>query len=1527
MKVLKRNGRGSEEVKFDKIVNRIRYLCNGLNASVDPVKIAIDTIKNIYDGISTEELDRISASIAESYKLIHPDYAILAGRICASNLHKTTPGKFSDCMNQIGNTLKVKSIEHYRFIQEYATQLDNMIIHENDYNFDYFGFKTLENAYLVKHKYQIVVNNKQQFMERIIDRPQYIWMRVAVAIYMNYDPNPAVCLENIKQCYKALSQMYFTHATPTLFNACMHNQQLNSCFIADTEVCTTSGVKRIQDVSVGDYVFTHVGNIKRVEQTHVNTLNNRTIYAVKVQKTPIVKVTNDHKFWAIRKHGDIPAWWRIDELLANSYIAIPNCKDDQFQREPMIIDLFEYITDELSRYFIYDATHINWSARFDSSKGQYINPNSINRKWLANEKFWEFIGIWLYGGHIAYLFDDPTAVGFIVNSVNNDNLIDFIVNEGKRIFGVNAVIMQIENQTIRISFYSQIIAMTFENLFGKEKHLWAQMYTLHPIYVNSLIIGLIATNISAGFICIEMTNQSLLKEIYHLCRNRGLDVSYSMKIGKINSTAIINLSLEDKFNKNQAVIYNGQKFLKIKCKILLNEHPEYVYTLGVADDHSYNVEGLAAANCFLLGRSDSIEEIMRTLSNASFISKWAGGIGIWMHCIRAQNAYIKGTNGRSSGLPRQLKMYNEAARCWDQGGKRLGAFSIYLEPWHADIMPFLKLKLNTGAETERARDLFYALWVCDLFIKRVNEDSDWSLFSEDTAPGLSDVYDGMEICTKCGFCQNRNYVKFMHNKNKPPPDSNYTIEEDINIEKLFKKTVAEFAHCEHNYERRNVFTELYERYEREGLAMKVIKARDVVEAIITMQRESGTPYICFKDHVNRKSNQSNIGTIKSSNLCVVPETMILTDKGQYPIVDLVNKEINIWNGTEFSKVTPRQTNTSQAIIRVNLSNGAFIDCTKYHKFAVIKDTKTLKIEAADLQPGDILIDYTLPTIDGDESFKYPYRSGILCSYSGDDEERPVHSELEPRFAVPMNASIKIKLQWLAGFMDVSGFIVDLDHSYLVEMTASRKEFLINVRLMLQTLGVKAEILTIEHKLITNMIIKTYYKLTIMASDIMHLLHLGLQTVYLKFKISKTCAAKSVQVESVVNSGRISDTYCFTETGRGLGMFNGILTYNCTEIMEWSSEYSYACCTLASINLKKYLIAGENNPDGSIKYRIDHEKLHEMTRLIIRNLDIITDINNSPVVECEHNSKTFRPVAVGIMSVADVFCEMRLPFLSPEAARHDIEITETISHAAYEESMCRAKLLGPYKEFAGSPASYGKLSFDLWEEDIKARGVDIFAGSGITGIISGRYDWADMKLQIMKYGLRNSLLIAYMPTVSTSQIMGSNESFEPYSSNIYTKTTLVGKFTMSNNIMIRHLISLGIWNEDFKNRIISADGSINVVDSDGNPIFPEIPREVREIYQTVWELSQKEIMRRTAIRGAFVDQSQSLNIHIRDNSSKYLRAILLTAWEFGLKTGSYYVRSKPATTVMKNNLSVIRRAETTQEEFECKLEPGCTSCAL
>lgn len=535
------------------------------------------------------------------------------------------------------------------------------------------------------------------------------------------------------------------------------------------------------------------------------------------------------------------------------------------------------------------------------------------------------------------------------------------------------------------------------------------------------------------------------------------------------------------------------------------------------------------SSCFLLSmQDDSIDGIYDTLKQCAKISQSAGGIGLSIHNVRATGAYIKGTNGTSNGIIPMLRNFDMTARYVDQGGgKRKGSFAIYLEPWHADVFDFLELKRNHGKEELRARDLFYALWIPDLFMKRVEQNGEWSLFSPDEAQGLHDTY-GDE------------------------------------------------------------FERLYEKYEKEGRARKTIKAQDLWFEILESQIETGTPYILYKDHANRKSNQKNLGTIRSSNLC-------------------------------------------------------------------------------------------------------------------------------------------------------------------------------------------------------------------------------------------------------------------------------------TEIIEYTSKDEVAVCNLASIALPKFI-----NEKGAF----DHQKLYEITKVTTRNLNKVIDVNYYPVKEARTSNMRHRPIGIGVQGLADVFMLMKMAFDSPAARKLNQEIFETIYYGAMETSMELSIKDGPYETFKGSPVSKGIFQFDMW---------------GVTPD-SGRWNWYELKQKVRKHGVRNSLLVAPMPTASTSQILGNNECFEPYTSNIYTRRTLSGEFIVVNKHLMTDLIKLSLWDERMKNRIMEANGSVQNI--------PEIPEEIKERYKTVWEISQKTIIDMSADRGAYICQSQSLNIHLQDANFGKMTSMHFYSWKKGLKTGMYYLRTKAATDAIK-----------------------------
>tara|TARA_B110000285_G_C15099396_1_gene604082 strand:- start:287 stop:2020 length:1734 start_codon:yes stop_codon:yes gene_type:complete len=574
-------------------------------------------------------------------------------------------------------------------------------------------------------------------------------------------------------------------------------------------------------------------------------------------------------------------------------------------------------------------------------------------------------------------------------------------------------------------------------------------------------------------------------------------------------------------------------------------------------------------------KEDSISGIYDTLQQCAKISQNAGGIGLAIHNVRATGSYIKGTNGTSNGIVPMLRVFNDTARYVDQGGgKRKGSFAIYMEPWHADVFDFLDLKKNHGKEEQRARDLFYAMWIPDLFMKRVEENGDWTLMCPNECPGLADTHS------------------------------------------------AEFE-------------ALYTSYEASGKGRKTIKAQDLWFKILESQIETGTPYMLYKDAANSKSNQQNLGTIKSSNLC-------------------------------------------------------------------------------------------------------------------------------------------------------------------------------------------------------------------------------------------------------------------------------------TEIIEYTAPDEVAVCNLASVALPKYVNNGT----------FDHDKLFEVTYQVTKNLNRIIDRNYYPIQEARNSNMRHRPIGIGVQGLADAFILMRFPFDSDEARTLNREIFETIYYAACTASKDLAKEEGAYETFQGSPASEGRLQFDMW--DVKP---------------TDRWEWDVLKEEIKEHGLRNSLLLAPMPTASTAQILGNNECFEPYTSNIYTRRVLSGEFIIVNKHLLRDLTKLGMWDDDMKNRIISANGSIQNI--------KEIPENLKALYRTAWEISQRAIVDMSADRGAFICQSQSLNVFMENVNTAKLTSMHFYSWKKGLKTGMYYLRTKAATDAIKFTVdkkykdapvvapeapeapqkSVLEMTDEEQAAMACSIENGedCEMC--
>lgn len=662
------------------------------------------------------------------------------------------------------------------------------------------------------------------------------------------------------------------------------------------------------------------------------------------------------------------------------------------------------------------------------------------------------------------------------------------------------------------------------------------------------------------------------------------------------------------------------------------------------------------SSCYLVSmKDDSMAGIYDTKKECALISKYAGGIGLHIHNIRAKGSYIRGTNGTSDGIIPMLRTINSDARYSNQSGRRKGSYAIYLEPWHADVMDFLELRLNQGDEEARCRDLFTALWVPDLFMKRLERNENWSLFCPNEAPGLSDVY-GDE------------------------------------------------------------FETLYTHYETKGLARESVPIQKIWLAILKSQVETGTPYILYKDHCNKKSNQKNLGVIKSSNLCVAPETWVKTRNGNKIIMLLENQEVEVWNGHEWSKVTVRKTSLSSTLMTIEVNIGGYIkniSCTPEHKFILFDGTR---VNAENLKTGNQLLTWT------------------------DD-------------------------------------------------------------------------------------------------------------------VGTTFETRVTRVSPI---NRFSSTYCFTEPLRNQAVFNGILTGQCAEIVEYSDAENTAVCNLASMALPSFVQGSEFN----------FEKFESIVALAVRNLNAVIDKNMYPVETAEVSNFKTRPIALGVQGLADVFQIIGIPFDSMEARELNKNIFEHMYFAALQESCKLSQKYGSYEDFSKSPAADGILQFDLW------------------GVTPSDSRWTALKENIKLHGLRNSLLIGLMPTASTSQILGFNECFEPFTTNIYMRRTLAGEFMVLNKYLVNDLQKIGLWSRVIKDAIIRNNGSVQNI--------PEIPQRIKDLYKTVWEIGPRVTIDMARDRGAFVCQSQSMNLFVEDPTNSKLSSIHMYAWKQGLKTGMYYLRTRPKT---------------------------------
>jgi ribonucleoside-diphosphate reductase alpha chain len=1410
MRVVKRNG-GQEDVSFDKVLNRLKLLSKD-DIEVNVFEIAQKVCGRIYNGVKTTELDELAAHLCSSMVADHPDYGKLASRIIISNHHKNTSPSFSETIQMLygnqdadGENFPLVSDELYQLTMSNKEKLNSYIDYSRDYTLDYFGYKTLERSYLMR------VDGK------VVERPQHMWMRVSLGIH-------GKDFKDALQTYDCMSQKFFTHATPTLFNSGTPRPQNSSCYLLSMNGDSISQIyESLQECAmISKYsggIGIHMHDIRakgsrirgtngtsdgiipmlRVFNTTARYVNqcftpDTLVYTMEGAKR-MDEVTEDdnlvtHDGTFKKVFGISKQYVEKDILEIRTKFSFEKVKVTA-EHEVMVIPNqrktlnYSVIKNRLDKGIVSPQFVLAKDMSADDLVG-YPIP-SYEKDYDFDSDFCRFYGIMIGDGHITRKKDtEYLEYGVTLNNTSKVDTAKFVEDylSRKGIHYWTAVGKDADTYAIR---WTGDMNITMEDLYHNgDKHVHSKFLHLPEGKTLAFVHGLFETDGSQG------------KEIYF--HSTSYQVATSLRYILLRVGILSSGHIKNEIGQGHYIVRkNGRRdYIETKklCYVLRIPRDERFKSFYGEDYQSNTLTNYFTYNGMLWSRINTIKTV-----------KYVGDV------------YDFNMTDNHNYTVASLGLVHNS-------GKRNGSIAVYLEPWHGDIESFIELRKNHGNEEERCRDLFLALWIPDLFMKRVKANAKWSLMCPDRCQGLSDLYG-------------------------------------------------------------DAFEELYERYEREGKYIKQINAQDLWFRILEAQIETGVPYLLFKDAVNRKSNQKNIGTIKSSNLCVAGDTMILTSKGYYPIKDLQDQEVEVWNGKEWSKTTPRQTGENQQLVSVEFSNGLSIRCTPYHKFFVeaneAGDTHE-EVRASDLKIGMRLIRAAFEVVpnaadSGDvaATATQAYRSGLLA------------------VDVPINASLRTKLSWLEGFVDGFGRLIALDDTHAVVVAGRHPNLVKNVIFMLQTLGTDPGCSVDESGRV----------LSIGAEDLVHLRSMGFAPERQDISGVRTPERKlsrSVMVTVVRDDGERGDTFCFNEPKEHKGIFNGVLTGQCVEIMEYSSPDETAVCNLSSVCLPTYI--KKDTVTGETLY--DFDKLHEVTKIITKNLNKVIDRNFYPVEKARRSNFRHRPIGIGIQGLADTYVLMRMPFESERAKELNRNIFETIYHAALEASMeiskkrhelvMAARALGEdvlstkyndyllvneyetefvrtserpgaYTSFVGSPASEGLLQFDLWN----AKPTD-------------RYDWDALKEDIKAFGIRNSLLLAPMPTASTAQIMGFNESFEPFTSNIFKRNTLSGEFIIVNKYLIQDLMQRKLWSKEMKDQIIVNEGSVQNIAS--------IPADIRELYKTVWEIKQKNLIDMSADRGIYICQSQSLNLFIEEPDYKKLTSMHFYSWQKQNKSCSYYLRSKP-----------------------------------
>jgi ribonucleotide reductase alpha subunit len=1305
-----------EPILFDTILRRIKNLGTTQSLRINYHDLVIKVIEQMYDGIKTTQIDELTAQQCASMVTTHPDYGVLAGRIVISNLHKNTSESFASVVEQLYQFVDIRGNQSPLVSKELfdisvtnistASAIQQRLDFTRDFEIDYFGTKTLERAYLMR------VNGA------IVERPQHMWMRVSLGIHGDD-------LDRAFETYDLMSMKYFTHATPTLFNSGTPRPQLSSCYLLGMENDSIDGIyQTLHDCGKiskwAGGIGLHIHNV-RGTGSHIRGTNGTSNGIV-----PMLRVFNMTARY-------VDQCFDPETMIAtpNGYERIGNISiGDSITNGAGMADTVAEV---------HCASYTGDMIRFDS--GTHIAPTTVTTEhpFLVVRGIDEDMsdraiqqGIVHSALHPEYIVakellptdrivsprpTSPEKEGIVSILTNMDlYMVGLILSTGTiceetldttiRIYGANtnAILKRcrahadrycadhggsLDPQTNTATFtwkFSSTIPISRSMIYNSngDKHINPLFMNVSKSRLVHLLRGLVDGSDYQSIVCYEsIAYCGAVKRLLDICE--VADYTVHRVAGKISIGGVVTTDgvgppttrATDGVGATPSAIGGATP------SAIGGATPSAIGGATPSAIGGATPSAIGGATPSAIGATDPSDPPSYIFTKPVRVS-----------VIAVENKIVIDLKMSNTAEPSYV---TELGVVHNGGGKRNGSFAIYLEPWHPDIMAFLELKKNHGDEEQRARDLFYAVWACDLFMKRVKANESWSLFCPDGAPGLENVH-GDE------------------------------------------------------------FERLYELYESRGLASKTLPARDVWYAILDSQMETGTPYLLYKDAANRKSNQQNLGTIRSSNLCT--EIMEYSDGKETAVCNLASVSLSA-----FVKHVPATTATHSNVTVYSRTTCRY--CVMLKRFL-----------------GENAIPYTEITVD-DDMQRHDLFAKIKRDYGTDVSTVPQITGMSDDTAIHWN---------------------------------------------------------------------------------------------------------------------------------GYDMF----------VADYTPSF-------------------------------DFEALHRITKVVAYNLNRVIDVNFYPTDKTRRSNLNHRPIGIGVQGLADAFAMMRFAFESPEAKQLNRDIFETIYHAAMVQSMETAKeraydimntilpayesgiwrwaavseqnphdvdwefdnmcgsngglmdtmtrirptraeidmavsagsvagsvasaavarvvggptpsVAGSYASFAGSPLSRGEFQFDLW-------GVEP----------SDRYDWPALRNEVVRWGTRNSLLMAPMPTASTSQILGNNECFEPFTSNIYTRRTLAGEFVVINRHLMRELVELGLWSVAMKDRIIRDHGSVQHIS--------EIPADVRDRYKIVWEMSMRNIIDMAADRGAFVCQSQSMNLWVEEPNYKNLTAMHFYSWSKGLKTGQYYLRRKP-----------------------------------